>query len=115
MRVEVGRREVWMILGADDAAVAAPDGRLLFKTGKQFICKEDRIVLLGPNGAGKTRFVAMLRQAIETPEAAQAGIHVGIFVEIRGAGGAGARGRGHPSRRRRREDVLCGHLISSFY
>src|SRR5216684_397942 len=58
----------------DDASVETPDGRLLFKTGKQFICKGDRIVLLGPNGAGKTRLVAMLRTAIEHPDAAQAGI-----------------------------------------
>jgi ATPase subunit of ABC transporter with duplicated ATPase domains len=65
-----------VLIALDDAAVATPDGRLLFKTGKQFICKEDRIVLLGPNGAGKTRFVAMLRQAIERPEAMQAGIKV---------------------------------------
>src|SRR5204863_3093041 len=43
---------------------------------KQFICKGDRIVLLGPNGAGKTRLVASLRQAIESPEAVQAGIKV---------------------------------------
>src|SRR4030081_3780475 len=53
-----------VLVALDDAIVATPDGRLLFKTGKRFICKEDRIVLLGPNGAGKTRFVAMLRQAI---------------------------------------------------
>src|SRR5438105_4706749 len=65
-----------VLITLDDAAVAAPDGRLLFKTGKQFICKEDRIVLLGPNGAGKTRFVAMLRQAIENPQITQAGIKV---------------------------------------
>lgn len=65
-----------VLIALDDAAVATPDGRLLFKTGKQFICKGDRIVLLGPNGAGKTRFVAMLRQAIENPEATQAGIKV---------------------------------------
>ncbi len=65
-----------VLIALDDAAVATPDGRLLFKTGKQFICKEDRIVLLGPNGAGKTRLVAMLRQAIENPEATQAGIKV---------------------------------------
>jgi len=45
-------------------------------TGKQSICKGDRIVLLGPNGAGKTRLVAMLHQAIEKPEAMQAGIKV---------------------------------------
>jgi ATPase subunit of ABC transporter with duplicated ATPase domains len=47
---------------------------LLFRTGKQFIGKGDRIALLGPNGAGKTRLVAMLRAAIENPDAAPAGI-----------------------------------------
>lgn len=65
-----------VLIALDDAAVVAPDGRLLFKTGKQFICKEDRIVLLGPNGAGKTRLVTMLRQAIESLVAMQAGIKV---------------------------------------
>jgi ATPase subunit of ABC transporter with duplicated ATPase domains len=58
----------------DDATVETPDGRLLFRTGKQFIAKGDRIVLLGSNGAGKTRLVTMLRAAIENPDAAQAGI-----------------------------------------
>src|SRR6185503_17391269 len=65
-----------VLIALDDAAVVAPDGRLLFKTGKQFICKGDRIVLLGPNGTGKTRLVVMLRQSIEKPEAMQAGIKV---------------------------------------
>ena len=65
-----------VLIALDDATVATPDGRLLFKTGKQFIGRGDRIVLLGPNGAGKTRLVAMLRQAIERPEAMQAGIKV---------------------------------------
>ena len=54
-----------VLLALDDAAVETPDGRLLFRTGKQFICKGDRIVLLGPNGSGKTRLVTMLRAAIE--------------------------------------------------
>ena len=65
-----------VLVALDDAAVAAPDGRLLFRTGKQFICRGDRIVLLGPNGAGKTRLLSMLRQAIETPNAVQTGIKV---------------------------------------
>lgn len=65
-----------VLIALDDATVVTPDGRSLFKTGKQFICKGDRIVLLGPNGAGKTRLVAMLRQAIENPQATQAGIKV---------------------------------------
>jgi ATPase subunit of ABC transporter with duplicated ATPase domains len=58
----------------DDAAVETPDGRLLFRTGKQFIRNGDRIVLLGPNGAGKTRLVEMLRTAIDNPDAAQGSI-----------------------------------------
>jgi ATPase subunit of ABC transporter with duplicated ATPase domains len=63
-----------VLVALDDAAVETPDGRPLFRTGKQFICKGDRIVLLGPNGAGKTRLVAMLRRAIENPNVSQAGI-----------------------------------------
>src|SRR5216683_2019821 len=52
-----------VLVTLDEATVETPDGRLLFRTGKQFIGKGDRIVLLGPNGAGKTRLVAMLRAA----------------------------------------------------
>jgi len=63
-----------VLVTLDDAPVETPDGRLLFRTGKQFIRKGDRIVLLGPNGAGKTRLVAMLRAAIQDPDIAQAGI-----------------------------------------
>ena len=63
-----------VLVTLEDAAVETPDGRLLFKTGRQFVCKGDRIVLLGPNGAGKTRLVAMLRKAIENPDVSQAGI-----------------------------------------
>src|SRR5712671_773824 len=62
-----------VLVTLDEATVETPDGRLLFRTGKQFIGKGDRIVLLGPNGAGKTRLVMMLRAAIEK-DAAQAGI-----------------------------------------
>ncbi|MCZ0738594.1 ABC-F family ATP-binding cassette domain-containing protein [Phreatobacter sp. AB_2022a] len=52
----------------DDARVEAPDGTLLFRTGRRFISQGDRIVLLGANGAGKSRFAAMLRKAITHPE-----------------------------------------------
>jgi ATPase subunit of ABC transporter with duplicated ATPase domains len=63
-----------VLVALEDAAVETPDGKLLFRTGKQFICKGDRIVLLGTNGAGKTRLVAMLRKAIENPNVSQNGI-----------------------------------------
>jgi ATPase subunit of ABC transporter with duplicated ATPase domains len=58
-----------VLIALDDAMVETPDGKLLFRTGKQFIGKGDRIVLLGPNGVGKTLMVTMLRTAIENPDA----------------------------------------------
>jgi ATPase subunit of ABC transporter with duplicated ATPase domains len=63
-----------VLVTLDDAAVETPDGTLLFKTGRQFICQGDRIVVLGENGAGKTRLIAMLRKAIANPETAESGI-----------------------------------------
>ncbi|HTO31562.1 MAG TPA: ABC-F family ATP-binding cassette domain-containing protein [Pararhizobium sp.] len=63
-----------VLVTLEDARVETPDGVLLFKTGKQFICQGDRIVLLGANGAGKTRLVSMLRKAIEQPDMQQDGI-----------------------------------------
>src|SRR5712671_6974139 len=63
-----------VLVTLDEATAETPDGRLLFRTGKQFICKGDRIVLLGPNGAGKTRLLTMLRAAVDNPDVAQAGI-----------------------------------------
>jgi ATPase subunit of ABC transporter with duplicated ATPase domains len=56
-----------VLVTLEEAAVTTPDGQLLFRTGKQFICQGDRIVLLGRNGTGKTRLISMLRQAIVDP------------------------------------------------
>ncbi|WP_454848575.1 ABC-F family ATP-binding cassette domain-containing protein [Rhizobium binxianense] len=63
-----------VLVTLEDVPVATSDGTLLFRTGKKFICQGDRIVLLGPNGAGKSRLVALLKAAIERPEAAEGGI-----------------------------------------
>ena len=49
----------------DDAEIATPDGRRLFRTGKVWIEKGDRIVLLGRNGMGKTRLVTRLAAALQ--------------------------------------------------
>jgi ATPase subunit of ABC transporter with duplicated ATPase domains len=46
------------LLTFEDAQVSTPDGRPLFRTGKLWIEKGDRVVLLGPNGAGKSQLVA---------------------------------------------------------
>jgi ATPase subunit of ABC transporter with duplicated ATPase domains len=47
-----------------DTAVTAPDGRLLFRTGRYWIENGDRVALLGANGTGKTRLVERLRAAL---------------------------------------------------
>jgi ATPase subunit of ABC transporter with duplicated ATPase domains len=52
----------------DDAAISTPDGRLLFRTGRFWIEKGDRVALLGANGAGKTQMVTRLRMALATPD-----------------------------------------------
>ncbi|MDB5524199.1 MAG: transporter ATP-binding protein [Rhizobium sp.] len=63
-----------VLVTLDDASVETPDGGLLFKTGKRFICQGDRIVLLGQNGTGKTRLVSMLKAAIGNMENGPSGI-----------------------------------------
>lgn len=62
------------LVALDDAEVKTPDGTLLFKTGKRWICQGDRIVLLGRNGSGKSRLVGMLRDAIAGVDGGQSGI-----------------------------------------
>jgi ATPase subunit of ABC transporter with duplicated ATPase domains len=63
-----------VLVTLDDAAVATPDGTLLFRTGKLWIRQGDCVVLLGRNGAGKTRLVNMLRSAIAQPDTSVDGI-----------------------------------------
>ncbi|MCW5712588.1 ABC-F family ATP-binding cassette domain-containing protein [Shinella sp.] len=63
-----------VLVTLEDAAVGTPDGTLLFRTGRKFICQGDRIVLLGRNGAGKTRLVRLLRAAIAAAGAGHEGI-----------------------------------------
>jgi ATPase subunit of ABC transporter with duplicated ATPase domains len=74
IRLADGATHAKVLVTLEDVDVAAKDGRLLFKTGRKFICNGDRIALLGPNGAGKTRLAQMLRQAITHPDPTTAGI-----------------------------------------
>ena len=52
------------LVALEDVEVATPDGRVLFKTGKVWINRGDRIVVLGQNGTGKTRLISLVHRAI---------------------------------------------------
>ncbi len=62
----------------EDAGIAAPDGRALFRTGRKWIGPGERIVILGPNGAGKTRALEAVADAIS--EGGRDGIKVSPTV-----------------------------------
>lgn len=50
--------------------VAAPDGRILYRTNAMWINQGDRIVLLGSNGTGKTRLIKLIHRALIGEETA---------------------------------------------
>lgn len=52
------------LLTIKETAIRTPDGRLLFKIGKFWIERGDRIVLLGANGTGKTLLLDRIRAAL---------------------------------------------------
>ncbi|WP_420564217.1 ABC-F family ATP-binding cassette domain-containing protein [Thalassobaculum sp.] len=52
------------LMTLEDAEIATPDGRRLFRIAKALIRRGDRVALLGANGTGKTRLVERLRAAL---------------------------------------------------
>ena len=52
------------LVAFEDVEVTTPNGRVLFKTGKIWINRGDRIVVLGANGTGKTQLITLLHRAI---------------------------------------------------
>ena len=53
------------LVAFDDVAVSTPDDRLLFKTGRLWINKGDRIVILGRNGSGKSQLMSLVHRALQ--------------------------------------------------
>jgi ATPase subunit of ABC transporter with duplicated ATPase domains len=67
IRLSHGAARAQALIAIDDAPITAPGGALLFRTGRHFIGRGDRVVLLGLNGTGKTCFVRQIKEAIEQP------------------------------------------------
>ena len=64
IRLAGGDSHARALVSLDDAAVTAPDGTPLFRTGRLWIERGDRVVVLGPNGAGKTRLMSLVVEAL---------------------------------------------------
>jgi ATPase subunit of ABC transporter with duplicated ATPase domains len=71
-----------VLIQLDDVAVAAPDGRPLFRTGKLTVLQGERVVLLGLNGVGKSQLVRLLHRAALAGEAGLPGIRVSPSVVL---------------------------------
>jgi ATPase subunit of ABC transporter with duplicated ATPase domains len=69
-----------VLVALDDVVIAAPDGRMLFRSGKISIFQRDRIVVNGANGVGKSQFVRLLHQAMQGD--APAGVSVNPTVVV---------------------------------
>jgi len=66
IRLENSGTHAKALVTINDAAITTPDGRLLFRTGRFWIEKSDRVALLGANGTGKTRLLERLRSTVLT-------------------------------------------------
>ena len=71
-----------VLIQLDDVAVATPDGRSLFRTGKLSLLQSDRVVLLGRNGVGKSQLVKLLHRAATAGEAGLPGIRISPSVVL---------------------------------
>ena len=58
------------LVSLNEAAIATPDGRMLFSTGQKWIERGDRVVILGANGTGKSRLILAVLAAINGAEGA---------------------------------------------
>jgi ATPase subunit of ABC transporter with duplicated ATPase domains len=67
----------------DDAEIATPDGRVLFRTGKLWISPGERVVVLGANGAGKSRLLSAVGAAVRGAATETLGGAIRVAVSLR--------------------------------
>ena len=63
IRLEGAGSHARALIRLQDAAIARPDGGLLFRTGVKWISPGERVVVLGRNGQGKSRLVGAVFDA----------------------------------------------------
>ncbi|MEZ5778001.1 MAG: ABC-F family ATP-binding cassette domain-containing protein [Paracoccaceae bacterium] len=64
IRLEGSGSHARALVTLEDLAISAPDGALLYRTGRKWIGPGDRVALLGANGTGKTRLLEAVVSAI---------------------------------------------------
>ncbi len=48
----------------DDLTITTPDGQALFRTGRKWLQRGERVVVLGRNGVGKSRLLDLIVRAM---------------------------------------------------
>ena len=64
IRLEDSGTDASVLLAFDDVPVETPDGRVLFRTGRQWLRPGERVVILGLNGTGKSRLLELVARAL---------------------------------------------------
>jgi ATP-binding cassette subfamily F protein 3 len=83
IRLQAEQRSGRVVLRAKKLHIGYPD-RVLFRTGKLELEREDRVALLGPNGSGKTTFLRALLGELRPLEGTLDlghGVQIGYFAQ----------------------------------
>jgi ATPase subunit of ABC transporter with duplicated ATPase domains len=96
IRLAASQSHARALVTLEDATVATPEGKALFRTGTRWITPGDRVVLLGANGAGKSRMIDLVATAIAGGETTGLRIAGSVVPGICDQGLAGLNGKATP-------------------